>query len=160
MEEDYMRPSGWRVSLSIIAGVAWLIFVIVWLAFYAEDYSVSRNIAIILISILVLIVVLGVPWAVWAIRHIPEEGKEIMRAAGFTSRVAVSIVIPFALLIFLIVWFYQYASDFNVYQNIAILLVSVLAVGGAMGAIWASWGMKHGKKFGEHFKEEENDWMH
>lgn len=157
MEEDYMRPSGWRVSLSIIAGVAWLIFVIVWLAFYAGNYDVYRNIAIVLISILVMIVVLGVPWAVWAIRYIPEEGREMMKAAGFTSRVAVSIVIPFALLIFLIVWFYCYASDFNVYQNIAIFLVSVLAVGGAMGAIWASWGMKYGKKFEEKYHKEEKE---
>jgi len=155
MEKEYMRPSGWRVSLSIIAGVAWLIFVIVWLAFYAGDYNVYRNLAIILISILVLIVVLGVPWAVWAIRHIPEEGRKMIRAAGFTSRIVVSIVVPFALLVFLIVWFYQYASDFNIYQNIAIFLVSVLAVGGGMGAIWAPWGMKHGKDFEKECCEEE-----
>jgi len=156
--EDISHPSGWRVSLSIIAGVAWLIFVIVWLAFYAGDYNVYRNIAIVLISILVLIVVLGVPWAVWAIRHIPEEGRRMMKAAGFASRVAISIVIPFALLIFLIVWFYQYASDFNIYQNVAVFLVSVLAVGGVMGVIWAPWGMKHGKDFEkECCKEEKED---
>ena len=157
MEEDYMRPSGWRVSLSIVAAVGWLIFLIVWLAFYAVDYSVSRNIAIVLISILVLIVVLGVPWAVWAIRHIPEEGKEMMKEAGFTSRVAVSIIIPFALLIFLIVWFYYWAADYNIYQNIAILLVSVLVVGGSMGAIWSSWGMKHGKEFEEKYHKKEKE---
>lgn len=156
-KEDISHPSGWRVSLSIIVGVAWLIFVIVWLAFYAFDYSVYRNIAIILISILVLIVVLGVPWAVWAIRHVPEEGRRMMKVAGFTSRVAVSIVVPFALLIFLIVWFYQYASDFNIYQNLAIFLISILVVGGLMGAVWAPWGMKHGKDFKKDYCKEEKE---
>lgn len=153
-KDDFEHPKGWKITLSIVASVGWLIFLILWLAFYADGYVVYQNIAIVLISILVLIVVLGTPWAVWGVRHIPEEGKEMMRTSGFKSRVASSIIVPFVFLIFLILWFFFYASDFNIYQNIAIFLVSILIVGGAMGAIWSSWGMKHGEKFEKEFKKE------
>jgi len=127
--DEITKPSGWRVSLSIVIGVVWLIFLIVWLAFYAGDYTFNKNIAIILISILVLIIVLGTPWAAWGLRQIPEEGKAMMRKTGFKSRVIISIVIPLLLMIFLIIWFYYYADTYNIYQNFAVFLVSIIAVG-------------------------------
>ena len=147
-EEDFKKPPGWKVSLSIVMGVGWLIFVIVWLAFYAGGYTGYQNFAIMLISILVVFIVLGSSWASWGIKQIPTEGKEMMKTAGFTSRVVVSIVLPLAMMIFWIIWFFFYADSLdNIYQNIAVLLVSLLVVGGVLGAIWAAWGMKHGKKF-------------
>jgi len=155
--DEISQPSGWRVSLSIAIGVGWLIFVIIWLAFFAGNYSFNKNIAIVLISILVLIIVLGGPWALWGLKHIPKEGKEMMRKTGFKSRVITSIIIPLGLIIFLIIWFYFYADAYNIYQNIAIFLVSILAVGGLMGAMWAPWGMKHGKNFEEACKEEKKE---
>jgi hypothetical protein len=154
---DISKPSGWRISLSIVMGVGWLIFLIIWLAFYAGNYSIYKNIAIILISILVLIVVLGGSWGAWGLKQIPEEGKEMMRKIGFKSRVITSIVIPFALMIFLISWFYFYADSYNIYQNFAILLVSILVVGGILGVMWAPWGMKHGEEFEGACKEEKKD---
>ena len=79
-----------------------------------------------------------------------------MRAVGFTARIVASIVIPFALFIFWIIWFFFYAEDFNIYQNIAIFLVSILAVGGILGGTWSSWGIKHGKDF-ENLCEKEDE---
>jgi magnesium-transporting ATPase (P-type) len=155
--DDITKPSGWRVSLSIVMGVGWLIFLIIWLAFYAGDYSIYKNIAIIMISILVLIIILGGSWASWGLRQIPEEGKEMMKKIGFKSRVILSIIIPLALMIFLITWFYFYAEPYNIYQNFAIFLVSILVVGGLLGAMWAPWGMKHGKDFEDVCKEEKKD---
>ncbi len=153
--EKFPKPSGWRVSLSIGMGIGWLIFVIVWLAFYASDYTLYKNIAIIMISILVVFLVLGGSWAAWGLKFMPKEGKEMMKTTGFTSRVVVSIIIPFALIIFWIYWFYFPAVDFDGYQNLAIFLVSLLAVGGILGGIWAPWGMKHSKEF-EKLSDEEN----
>jgi len=152
------NPPGWRVSLSIAMGVGWLIFVIVWLAFYAINYSVYKNIAIILISLLILALILGGSWATWGLKYIPREGREIMKKTGFRSRIVASIAIPILLMIFLIIWFFFYADQgFNFYQNIAVFLVSILIVGGVMGAMWAPWGMKHGKKFEEMCKEKDKD---
>lgn len=155
-KEDFHKPPGWKVSLSIVMGIGWLIFVILWFAFYAGGYNVYQNFAIVLISILVVFIVLGGSWASWGLKHIPDEGKKVMRTVGFTSRIVVSIVVPLALMIFWIIWFFFYADGFNAYQNIAIFLVSLLAVGGILGGIWAPWGMKHEKDFDKMCEEKED----
>jgi hypothetical protein len=49
--------------------------------------------------------------------------------------------------VFLIYWFWYQASIFDIYQNIAIFIVAILIMGGIMGAVWAPWGMKHGRRF-------------
>ena len=160
-KECKAQPPGWKVSISIIMGIGWIAFVIIWLAFFAgnEEYAFSgyQNFAIILISILVVIMVLGGSWAPWGIKQIPKEGKEIMKTAGFTSRVVVSIIIPMALMIFLIIWFFSYADNFDIYQNIAVFIVSILVMIGIMAAIWAPWGMKHGKDFKDWECKEKDD---
>ena len=155
--ENFPKPSGWRVSLSVGMGIGWLIFIIIWLAFYAGDFTAYQNFAIILISILVVFLILGGSWASWGLKFISKEGKEMMRTIGFTSRINVSIVVPFALLIFWIIWFFFIAEDFNFYQNIAIFIVSLLVVVGLLIGIWAPWGMKHGKEFEKLGCEENED---
>ena len=145
--EECPKPSGWKVSLSIGTGIGWLIFLIVWLAFFAGDYTIYQNFAIVLISILVMFIILGGSWASWGLKNIPKEGKEMMKTSGFVGRIVVSIIVPLALFIFWIIWFFFYAEGFNIYQNIAIFLVSILAVGGILGGMWAPWGMKHDKDF-------------
>jgi magnesium-transporting ATPase (P-type) len=150
MEKDCGHDMGWKPSVSIVGGVGWLIFVIVWLAFYASGYSWEKNFSVILLSILVVFLLLGGMWAIWSLRMIPARGWEMFRIRGFKWRILVSIVLPLAAMIFLIVWFWYYAEPYSVWQNIAVLLVVLLAIGGILGAIWARWGMKHGhemKKF-------------
>ena len=151
------QPPGWTVTLSIGMGVGWLIFLLIWLAFFAGDYSIYENFAIILISILFVFIILGGSWASWGLKQIPTEGKEVMKVAGFTSRIVVSIIVPFILFIFWIIWFFYYAEGFDIYQNIAIFIVSLLALGGVLGGIWASWGMKNKKKLEEIGKLCEDD---
>ena len=73
--------------------------------------------------------------------------KEWMEEQGMKWRVSLSIIMGVGWLVFLILWLAFYASDFNIYQNIAIVLSSILIVGAVLGASWASWGMKHGRKF-------------
>jgi hypothetical protein len=138
---------GWRPTFSIIVGVGWLIFLIAWFAFFASSYSFNRNFAIFLLSVLIIVTLLGGVWAVWGIKMIPKEGKEIIKTLGFKWRIQVSMIIPFATLIFLILWFWLYADGFNGWQNLAVILITILVVGGLLGSIWARWGMKHGWKF-------------
>ena len=75
------------------------------------------------------------------------DDEEIMKTKGFGWRVSLSIISVVGWLIFLIMWLFFYATNYNVYQNIAIFIVSILAFGGIMGATWASWGIKHSHKF-------------
>ena len=55
-EEEIMETPGfaWRVSLSIIVGVGWLVFLILWLTFYAAAFTVLENIVIIIVSVRLL----------------------------------------------------------------------------------------------------------
>lgn len=151
--EKNLQPSGWQITISIIMGVGWLIFLILWLAFYASIFSYEKNIAVILLSILIFFIPLGGYWALWAYKN--NRGWEVFKIKGFKWRVAVSTIIPLALVIFLILWFWYYAEPYSIWQNIAVILVTVLILGGILGSIWAHWGMTHSKDFENYSCEEE-----
>jgi heme/copper-type cytochrome/quinol oxidase subunit 4 len=57
-------------------------------------------------------------------------------------RVAASIIAFFGAIIAVIMWLFFYAGNFNVYQNMAVIVVIFLAFIAVMGATWAPWGMK------------------
>ena len=146
MIENKKEDMGLKPSMSIVGGVGWLIFIILWFAFYASNYSWEKNIAILLLSILIIFLLLGGMWAIWSLRMIPKRGWEIFQIKGFKWRTITSIIIPFLAIIFLIIWFWIYAEPYSVWQNIAVLLVTLLALGGILGVIWARWSMKHGEE--------------
>jgi hypothetical protein len=45
-------------------------------------------------------------------------------------------------------WLFFYAGSYNVYQNIAVVVVIFLIFVAVMGASWASWGMRQGDWWG------------
>jgi hypothetical protein len=51
-----------KIAISVIAGVAWLIFLILWLYFVAERFSVYQNLAIFLLSVLILGIINSITW--------------------------------------------------------------------------------------------------
>ena len=61
---------------------------------------------------------------------------------GMGWRVVLSIATFFASISAIIVWLFFYAENFNVYQNIVIVVVIILGSVAVMGATWAPWGMK------------------
>jgi len=80
----------------------------------------------------------------------PEMDKsEMFRTPGFAWRVGVSIAVVFGWLAFLIVWLFFYAGDFEVLQNVAIFLVSVIVGVGILAAVWATWGIRYAKSIGQ-----------
>lgn len=133
----------WRVSLSILVGVGWLVFLVLWLFFYAKNYAWERNVAIFLFSLLLLVGILGGPWAYWAYKKQTAADKEMMKIKGFRWRIWVSILLMLGAFLFLIYWFWIYAEPFNLYENLAIFIVSLLITGGLLAAMWAPWGMKY-----------------
>jgi hypothetical protein len=150
-----MKGLGWRVSLTILVGVGWLVFLVLWLFFYATAYPWQKNLAIFLLSILVIVGILGLPWAAWGLRFRSPAEKAMWDIKGFRWRVWVSVVLVLAVFVFLIYWFWFLAESYNIYQNIAIFIVSFLVMGGLLGAMWAPWGIKHGHEVPhEHHKEE------
>ena len=64
-----MNGLGLRVAGTIITGVGWLTFLILYLAFYAGSFSFWQNVAVFLASTLVAGGLIAAMWAVWALRH-------------------------------------------------------------------------------------------
>ena len=77
-----------------------------------------------------------------------EMGTIRERAEGMGWRVGVSIVTFFGAMIAVILWLFFYAGSFTVYQNIAVVVVILLAFIAVMGGTWASWGMKQADRWG------------
>ena len=140
------KELGWKPSLSIAIGVGWLIFLIVFLAFFALD-SWEQNLAVILMSILAVFLLLGGMWLSFGLKKMPAKEKEKFQTQGFKWRIYLSMVLPFVSLIFLIIWFWSFAEPYSIWQNIAVMLVTLLVIGGVLGSVWARWGIKYGHKF-------------
>ncbi len=75
---------------------------------------------------------------------------------GMGWRVGISILTFFGSLIGIILWLFFYAQNFNVYQNIAVVVVILIGFIAIMGATWASWGMKQAQR-GWQNKNKEGD---
>jgi hypothetical protein len=144
----------WRVSLSILVGVGWLVFLVLWLFFYAENYVWEKNVAIFLMSLLLLTGILGVPWAYWALKKQTSVEKEMWKLKGFRWRVWVSVLVMLFVILFLIYWFWAVAEPYDFYQNLAIFIVTFLIAGGLLAAMWAPWGIKHSPEHYNHCDEE------
>jgi hypothetical protein len=67
---------------------------------------------------------------------------------GMGWRIALSIVTFFGAIIAVILWLFFYAGSYNVYQNIAVVVVIFLVFIAVMGAAWASWGMRQADWWG------------
>jgi uncharacterized RDD family membrane protein YckC len=68
---------------------------------------------------------------------------------GLASRVVVSIIVFFGLLIFAIIYVAFFASSFSLFQQIAVILVALLVGIAILGAMWSCWGIKYGKEWEE-----------
>ena len=66
---------------------------------------------------------------------------------GLASRVVVSIIVFFGLLIFSIIYVAFFASTFSLFQKIAVILVAILVAIAILGAMWASWGIKYDREW-------------
>lgn len=60
------RRTGWRIALSIILFFGFITFIIVWLFFYADGFSLAQNVAIFLLAVLVFGGLRAAAWgAMW-----------------------------------------------------------------------------------------------
>ncbi len=139
VEKDMFRTPGfaWRVGLSIAVVFGWLAFLIIWLFFYASDWSVFQNIAIFLVSIIVGIGILAATWATWGIRYARSIGEMPPHMKKPMGANIVSAVAGVGWVIFIIIWLFYYAGDYSGYQNLAIFIASLLVLGAITGSAHA-----------------------
>ncbi len=79
-----------------------------------------------------------------------HEEPDVFKTPGFAWRVGLSIVVVFGWLAFLITWLFFYADRYGVFQNIAIILVSIIVGIGILAATWAVWGIRYAAATGHH----------
>jgi RsiW-degrading membrane proteinase PrsW (M82 family) len=133
---------GWRVAVSILIAIGWLSFVILWLFFYAGKYDVFQNLAIVIVSVLVGVGLLGAMWAPWGMRMAKSAGVEHpWRSQRSILMTVISIISGIGWLSFIVAWLFFYAGDYSGYQNLAVLILSLLVVAIVNGGGWAVWGM-------------------
>ena len=138
---------GWRVGVTILLFIGWLSFVIIWLFFFAGKYDIFQNLAILIVSVLVGVGVLAAMWAPWGMRMARDRGVEHQWQSGRPILMTViSIISCVGWLVFLIIWLFFYAGDYNGYQNLAVLILSLLVVGIVNGGGWALWRMMSRRK--------------
>jgi hypothetical protein len=75
------------------------------------------------------------------------EGSSPSRQEGMGWRVSISILSLFGSLIAAILWLFFYAGEFNVYQNVAVVVVILMVFIAVNGATWASWGMRQANRW-------------
>ncbi len=160
MDEKRFEHGPLKAGFSGAVGIGWLIFIILFLAFFSEDYRPNEKIAIIILSILILTILLGGSWTFWSLRMMSKKEMKIFKIKGFKWRITGSIIYGLIMMILLIYGFWFIWINFSFWQYIAIILVILLLSGGIMGAIWASWSSKHkeemdtyGKELGTRFED-------
>jgi hypothetical protein len=63
------QPEPRRIYESIIVPFVWLVFLALWLFYYASSFSILQNIGVVLISFAVAGVIEVIVWVPWAMKH-------------------------------------------------------------------------------------------
>lgn len=66
---DKQQPDPKRVYASIIIAFGWLLFLALWLFYYATGFSILQNIGIFLLSLIVAGILLIVLWLPWSMKQ-------------------------------------------------------------------------------------------
>jgi hypothetical protein len=129
----------WRTVLSIVAIFGWLVFLVLWLFFLTPELGLAQNIAVFLMSLLVVIALLLVTWVTWALKFphpIPQQVPGYPPFPRYSRlKSGVGGLSAIAWLTFMVIWLFFYASDFTLYENLGIVLASLLIVTGVNWAV-------------------------
>jgi len=123
-EDDWraMKGLGWRIAFSATSALVWFGFIIGWLFFLADDYSILQNIGVLLLSVVALGAINVPIWILFAkrmedqhdLRFDRNEHGALSGAMGLIWVVAIGI------------WLFFYAGDYSLYQNLAVVMLSVV----------------------------------
>lgn len=59
----------WRVLLSVLGPIAWLVFTLLYLGFWASGFTLFQDLVVFLVSVLILCAVLATSWILWGGRR-------------------------------------------------------------------------------------------
>jgi hypothetical protein len=125
---DGVAEVGRRPKATVGMFLLWLLELVVWMWFFADAYTGYQNASSVLISFAVFCGIIIGMWYSWTQKR--DEGPESWFSIG----------LAFAWVITIALWFWFFADYFDMYQNIAVFIVSLLGVAGLGGAAqWQKW---------------------
>lgn len=128
----------WRGALTGVIAVGWIAFVVLWLLVYAGDYDVYKNIAVALGTLVFAVVVVMITWMSAFAKYMKYCGEAMKGVKGLSWRFGLSLALIVGTVVTVLVWLWFFATDYNGYQNLGILILVVLAALGALGLTWAT----------------------
>jgi hypothetical protein len=63
------QPQPWRIYVTILAGLGWLVALALWLFFYAGNFSILQNIGIFILSVALIGIIVILLWLPWSFKH-------------------------------------------------------------------------------------------
>jgi len=59
----------WGILASIVGPIAWLVFTLLFVGFWAHGFTLFQSLIVIVVSLLILTGVLATGWVAWGTRH-------------------------------------------------------------------------------------------
>lgn len=121
-----IKGMGWRVTVSAVSALGWFGSIIAWLFFLADGYSIPQNIAVLLLSVVALAIVNVSVWMSFAqsVGELKDLSCETERHGMAKGALALIWLVAIG------IWLFWYAGDYSLYQNLAVLLLSIVPVAG------------------------------
>jgi hypothetical protein len=63
------QPEPWRIYITIIVGLGWLVALALWLFYYAASLSILQNIGVFILSLAVAGIIIVPIWVPWGLKH-------------------------------------------------------------------------------------------
>jgi hypothetical protein len=122
----------------VVVGLGWLIWLLLWWAFWSEDFTIAQKFAVSIISLMMAGGVAGAVWIPFSMRY--GEDKDQWKEEGFVWRIIVSMVVFIGLAIFVVYMLFFPWKDFNWCQSIVIIIVVLIAGAVMMTPLWLKRG--------------------
>ncbi len=122
-------PGGrWRIWISIFTATGWIAFIVLWLPFFMESYTVAQNTSVFLASLLILI---GSNVGAW-LTVVPSSAWNVGKRPGATMAVFV------IWWIFLIYWYWFQADLYTLNMNVVVLDLATMIFFAIIIGLWIS----------------------
>jgi hypothetical protein len=133
--------------ISALGGIGWLTFIVLWLPFSNDvaliyPFNPYQNVAIILASFLVMLLVVIAPWGSGISISVDDEPGVAPRLKGTMG--------GFVLwLVFIVLWMWFFAGNplygFSGNQNVAAILLSFAIFAAIIVGMWLPWSRRRGQ---------------
>lgn len=71
---EHSKPVG-GVVLTMLAVIAWLVFVLFYALYWSSGFSLFQNIVVTVVTLVITGMVIGLGWVVWGFRHMKQWKK-------------------------------------------------------------------------------------